>query len=66
MATHSSILAWKIPWTEELGGLYSPWGHKELDMTEQLTHTHFAYMPKLLLLHWKDSFISKINFEVRK
>ena len=28
-ATHSSILAWKIPWTEEPGG-YSPWGHKEL------------------------------------
>ena len=27
MATHSSILAWKIPWTEEPGGLYSPWGH---------------------------------------
>ena len=23
MATHSSILAWKIPWTEELGGLQS-------------------------------------------
>ena len=23
---HSSILAWEIPWTEELG--YSPWGHK--------------------------------------
>ena len=22
MATHSSILGWKIPWTEELGGLY--------------------------------------------
>ena len=36
MATHSSILAWRIPWTEELGGL-SPWGHKELDMTGQLT-----------------------------
>ena len=33
MATHCSILAWKIPWTEELGG-YSPWGRKELDMTE--------------------------------
>ena len=33
MATHSSILAWRIPWTEEPGG-YSPWGHKELDMTE--------------------------------
>ena len=33
MATHSSILAWRIPWTEELTGL-SPWGHKELDTTE--------------------------------
>ena len=36
MATHSSILAWEIPWTEEPGG-YSPWGHKELDVTEQLS-----------------------------
>ena len=30
MATHSSILLWKIPWTEEPAG-YSPWGHKESD-----------------------------------
>ena len=34
MVTHSSILAWKIPWMEEPGRLYSPWGCKELDMTE--------------------------------
>ena len=33
MATHSSILAWSMPWIEEPGGL-SPWGRKELDMTE--------------------------------
>ena len=33
MATCSSILAWKIPWTEEPGG-HSPWGCKELDMIE--------------------------------
>ena len=33
MSTHSSILAWEIPWTVEPGGLYSPWGIKELDMT---------------------------------
>ena len=33
LATHSSILAWGIPWIEEPGG-YSPWGHKESDMTE--------------------------------
>ena len=36
MAIHSTILAWRIPWTEEPGGLQSM-GHKELDMTEQLT-----------------------------
>ena len=33
MATHSSVPAWRIPWTEEPGG-YSPQGHKESDMTE--------------------------------
>ena len=36
MATHSSILSWRIPWTEEPGGLQSM-GHKESDMTERLT-----------------------------
>ena len=36
MATHSSILAWKIPWTEETGRLWSI-GHKESDTTEQLS-----------------------------
>ena len=35
MATHSSILAWRIPWTRSLAG-YSLWGHKELDTTEWL------------------------------
>ena len=38
MATHSSVLAWRIPWTVELVS-YSPWGRKESDRTEQLTHT---------------------------
>ena len=36
MATHSSILAWRIPWTEEPGGLQFV-GYKELDKTEQLS-----------------------------
>ena len=36
MATHSSILAWRIPWAENLVG-YSPCGLRESDMTE---HTH--------------------------
>ena len=39
MATHSSILTWRIPWTEELGGLQST-GRKESDATEGL-HLHF-------------------------
>ena len=34
LATHSSILAWWIPWTEKPGGLYSLWGCRESDMTE--------------------------------
>ena len=40
MAPHSSILAWKISWTEEPLGC-SPWGREELDMTERL-HFHFS------------------------
>ena len=36
MATHSSILVWRIPWTEEPAGLQSM-GHKESDTTERLT-----------------------------
>ena len=36
MATYSSILAWRIPWTEEPGKLHSSCGHKELDLTERL------------------------------
>ena len=37
MATHSIVLAWRIPWTESLAG-YSPEGHKESDMTERLNN----------------------------
>ena len=39
MSTHSSILVWKIPWTEEPGRLHL-WGHTELDMTKQLSTQH--------------------------
>ena len=41
MATNSSILAWRIPWTEEPGGLLSM-GHEESDTTERLTHSHIS------------------------
>ena len=53
MATNSSILAWRIPM--ERGAWWGPWGHKELDMTEQLntaqhrgpeTDTEYKCLPK--------------------
>ena len=40
MATHSSTLALKIPWMEELGAVYYLWGRKESGTTERL-HFHF-------------------------
>ena len=43
MATHSSTLAWKIPWMEEPGS-YSPWGRKQSDMTDQF-YFKFALFP---------------------
>ena len=40
MATHSSLLAWEIPWTEEPGGLQSM-GSQESDMRVTNTHVRF-------------------------
>ena len=44
MATHSSILAWKIPWMEEPGRLQSL---KELDTTEQLHFLKATYLSRI-------------------
>ena len=44
MATHTSILALEIPWTEEPG---SPWGHERLDMTERLNTNKQEYQVSL-------------------
>ena len=41
MATHSNILAWGIPWTEEPGGL-QPLGLEESDTNSQLNHHHHS------------------------
>ena len=52
MATHSSILAWEIPWTD------SPWGHKELNTTERLTHTEIISIESFLYAKkWARHFI---------
>ena len=50
MATHSSSLAWKVPWTEEPGGL-RPRGHKESDTTERLTLSLFMCQALLEIQH---------------
>ena len=46
MAIHSSLLSWRIPWTERSLAGYSPWGHKESDTTEWLNqqsrHIHWV------------------------
>ena len=64
MATHSHILAWKIPWTEEPGG-YSSWGCKELDLTEWLSPHTLLYrgssLRKPLLDHPTDLVLSPDN-----
>ena len=41
LASHSSRLAWRIPWTEEPGGIqsYRPWSYRELDVTNITWHT---------------------------
>ena len=51
MTTHSSTLALKIPWTEELGAGYYPWGRKESGTTERL-HFHFIIICELILALW--------------
>ena len=54
MATHSSILAWKIPWTEEPGRLQST-GSQSQDTTERLHFTSKANHPPLKLNRKSDS-----------
>ena len=40
MATHSGILAWKIPWTEDPGELYSPWDFRESKQDWETDYHH--------------------------
>ena len=39
-ATHSGILAWRVPWN-----IYRPWGHKELDTTKWLSLSLYLFFP---------------------
>ena len=58
MATHSSILARKIPWMEEPGGLQAIVGYsrKERDTTEQFHFTSFSFQHYNVIIVLHDSF----------
>ena len=64
MATHSSTLALKIPWAEELGSGYYPWGHKESYMTEQLSLSYFFILNSIK--KWKNYFSISVNSAKKK
>ena len=52
MATNSDIHAWEIPGQRSLAG-YSPWGRKELDITEQVTLSLFIQWEKNPKPQWR-------------
>ena len=52
LATHSSTVAWEIPWTEEPGGLQSM-GSLESDMTYQLNNNKSTKYPNHYAVHLK-------------
>ena len=56
IATHSSILAWEIPWTEEPGGFQSM-GSQESNMTDRLNNTTTTY------INWFSTFIDRYWFD---
>ena len=61
MATHSSILAWRIPRTESLVG-YSPWGCKESDTTERLHFLILSISSKYMIIVITELYFLIIKF----
>ena len=50
MAAHSSILAWRIPWTEEPGGLQSTGAHGQIQLKQLSMHAHKIVVNRFILL----------------
>ena len=57
MATHSSTLAWKIPWAEEPGGLAVHGGHKESETTERVSMHVLLLFCVVFILKGSDSIL---------
>ena len=71
MATHSSILAWRIPWTREPGGC-GPWGHTESDRIEGVNtrmhadggqHSASLWLPRGALVRISGRLVFKVSHE---
>ena len=67
MATHSRILAWEIPWTEESDGLQSG-GYKELDTTklaaEQLSTAHSIHTYHRITLKFSSAYYYSVHIDL--
>ena len=69
--THSSTLVLKIPWTEELGAGYYPWGCRELGTTEQLHANEWVFIhswfviSRVTLSTFTDSLLPKLHLAIR-
>ena len=61
LATHSSILAWRIPIDRGAWWAYSPWGGNELDTTEQLNNNRHTFLTETLKILEIDEKILSLN-----
>ena len=61
LATHSSILAWRIPIDRGAWWAYSPWGGNELDTTEQLNNNRHTFPRETLKILQIDEKILSLN-----
>ena len=62
MATHSSILAWRIPWTKESGGLQSMGLQSRTRLSDSRTHTQLRQIIHLCLVH---TLCATVSFSVK-
>ena len=61
LATHSSVLAWRIPIDRGAWWAYSPWGGNELDTTEQLNNDRHTFRTEILKILQIDEKILSLN-----
>ena len=60
MATHSSILAWRIPWTQEAGRLQSIGSQSQTQLKLLSTHAHLKSNPVFLHLEYPSDTLSVV------